>query len=112
MIEINKKLQNYYDIHIFYCINNKEANLPNSCGGKGAELMLQQFKIMCANIPDINIRVNKSGCLGRCKLAKILVIYPESIWYHYNDLEDLQQILQEHIINKKIVTKLILENKQ
>ena len=39
------------------------------------------------------VRINKSGCLDRCELGPVMVIYPEGIWYHYQSREDIDEIL-------------------
>jgi (2Fe-2S) ferredoxin len=36
------------------------------------------------------------------------VIYPEGTWYTYVDKEDLEEILQEHLINGRVVERLRL----
>ena len=55
------------------------------------------------------IRVNNSGCLERCELGPTLVIYPEGVWYHYETKEDVDEILDRHIIGGERVERLLLE---
>jgi (2Fe-2S) ferredoxin len=57
-------------------------------------------------------RVNTAGCLDRCELGPVMVIYPEGAWYHYQSEADIDEILQSHIINKKPVERLLLKNEQ
>ena len=52
------------------------------------------------------IRINKSGCLDRCELGPVMVIYPEGIWYSYKNLDDINEILESHLINNKVVERL------
>ncbi|MEK9943239.1 MAG: (2Fe-2S) ferredoxin domain-containing protein, partial [Gammaproteobacteria bacterium] len=40
------------------------------------------------------IRINKSGCLDRCELGPVMVIYPEGVWYHYQTKDDIDEILE------------------
>ena len=58
-------------------------------------------------IPDI--RVNNAGCLERCELGPNLVIYPEGVWYHFETKDDIDEILERHIIGGERVERLILE---
>jgi len=52
------------------------------------------------------VRVNKAGCLDRCEEGPVCVVYPEGIWYTYIDEEDVDEIIDSHIINGKLVDRL------
>lgn len=54
------------------------------------------------------IRVNKAGCLDRCAQGPVMVIYPEGIWYTMVDQEDVEEIIQSHLINGIPVERLQL----
>ena len=54
------------------------------------------------------VRINQSGCLDRCELGPVLVIYPEGIWYTYQTKEDVDEILQTHLIDGQVVSRLLL----
>jgi (2Fe-2S) ferredoxin len=51
-------------------------------------------------------RVNKAGCLGRCEEGPVLVVYPEAVWYRYADTVDVEEIIQTHLVNGRIVKRL------
>ena len=55
------------------------------------------------------VRVNKSGCLSECAIGPVLVIYPQGIWYKNIDLDDISDIIQETIINDKIIKRLLIK---
>jgi (2Fe-2S) ferredoxin len=55
------------------------------------------------------VRINKSGCLDRCELGPVMVIYPEGIWYHYQSREDIDEILEHHVIGGEPVWRLMLQ---
>jgi (2Fe-2S) ferredoxin len=59
-----------------------------------------------------NIRVNASGCLDRCELGPNMVIYPEGVWYHYDNTDDVDEILQKHLIEGGRVERLMLQPDQ
>jgi (2Fe-2S) ferredoxin len=59
-----------------------------------------------------NIRVNASGCLDRCELGPNMVIYPEGVWYHYDNTDDVDEILQKHLIEGGRVERLVLQPDQ
>jgi len=52
------------------------------------------------------IRVNNSGCLNRCGLGPMLVIYPEGTWYQYQTKEDIDEIIESHLQGGKLVDRL------
>ena len=52
------------------------------------------------------IRINKSGCLDRCEKGPVMVIYPEGVWYAFKTSEDIDEILNSHLLNDKIVERL------
>jgi (2Fe-2S) ferredoxin len=38
------------------------------------------------------------------------VVYPEAVWYTYVDQEDLEEIIQEHLVHGRIVERLQLRS--
>lgn len=58
------------------------------------------------------VRVNASQCLDRCELGPTMVIYPEGIWYTYRTREDLDEILERHIVKGERVERLLLHPDQ
>ncbi|OOZ35955.1 (2Fe-2S) ferredoxin domain-containing protein [Solemya velesiana gill symbiont] len=100
----------YYQRHLFFCVNQREDG----------EACCQQFNARDAHgyvkerlkSMDLHgagqVRANKSGCLGRCERGPVLVVYPEAVWYTYVDREDLDEIIDEHLVNGRIVERLML----
>lgn len=54
------------------------------------------------------MRINKAGCLGRCDDGPVLVVYPDNVWYTYLDEEDVDEIINEHLLHGRIVERLRL----
>ena len=54
------------------------------------------------------IRVNKAGCLDRCADGPVMVVYPEGIWYTLIDQDDVEEIIQSHLIIGAPVARLQL----
>lgn len=52
------------------------------------------------------IRVNGAGCLDRCELGPVVVIYPEGIWYSPKNEADCDAILEQHLRQGQIVEQL------
>lgn len=53
-------------------------------------------------------RVNRSGCLDRCSEGPVAVVYPDAVWYTYDDVDDIDEIIDEHLLNGHIVERLRL----
>ena len=52
------------------------------------------------------VRINQAGCLDRCDEGPVAVVYPDAIWYTYKDEQDLDEIIQKHLIDGEIVERL------
>lgn len=102
----------YYQHHVFLCTNLREHN-KDCCAKRGAKPLLDYLKTKLKLLPDNQqqkIRISHSGCLGRCSLGPLLVIYPESTWYHYQTQRDIDEIIEQHLVKQQIVHRLLLPN--
>ena len=54
------------------------------------------------------VRVNKAGCLDRCAGGPVIVVYPEEVWYSYVDHDDIDEIVDSHLKNGRVVERLRL----
>lgn len=102
--------QPYFEHHVFFCLNQRDpADNRPSCAGCGAKSAQdhakRRIKELGLNGPG-KIRINKSGCLDRCEEGPVLVIYPEGTWYTYVDHDDIDEIIEAHLIGGKIVERL------
>jgi (2Fe-2S) ferredoxin len=59
-----------------------------------------------------NIRANAAGCLDRCEFGPNLVIYPEGVWYRYESTEDVDEIVQKHLVEGGRAERLMLHPEQ
>ena len=101
-----------YDKHIFICVNQRAAGAPRkSCGeAHGMEIVEAFKKKLKEKKLSIKLRAQKSGCLDICDFGQTLVVYPEGIFYVGVSLNDVDEIIEEHIVNHRIVERLKLEN--
>jgi len=104
-------MTNFYQKHLFFCTNRK-INGKKCCAQADPELYIsyaqQLLKEQMVYGPG-KIRVTKSGCLGRCKLGPCAVIYPEGVWYRYENEKDIKTIIDEHLINNRVVDNLLID---
>ncbi|MBL8485396.1 MAG: NAD(P)H-dependent oxidoreductase subunit E [Rhodocyclaceae bacterium] len=98
----------HFKHHVFFCCNQR-AEGENCCNNHGATEMRDYCK---KRVKELKLagqgkaRVNMAGCLDRCDLGPVLVVYPEAVWYTYVDREDIDEIIREHLQHGRIVERL------
>jgi (2Fe-2S) ferredoxin len=48
--------------------------------------------------------------MDRCAEGPCIVIYPQAIWYTYRNQDDVEEIIQEHLVGGRIVERLRLKD--
>lgn len=101
----------YYRQHVFFCTNERTDG-RRCCQQQDAQALRdyakQRIKSLGLSGPG-GVRVNTAGCMDRCEEGPVLVVYPEGIWYTYVDQEDIDDILEQHIIGGNPVERLRLD---
>ncbi|HHM04558.1 MAG TPA: (2Fe-2S) ferredoxin domain-containing protein [Gammaproteobacteria bacterium] len=98
----------YYRHHVFFCTNRRDDG-AQSCGECGALELRHHAKqrIKALNLRGAGgVRINTAGCLDRCGEGPVLVVYPEGVWYSYVDREDIDEIIDEHLVRGRVVERL------
>jgi (2Fe-2S) ferredoxin len=99
----------FYSAHVFCCTNRREAGHPRGCcAEKSAEELRDYLKGRAKEAGLRRVRINAAGCLDRCELGPNMVIYPEGVWYTYKTKEDLDEILDTHLLKGGRVERLML----
>lgn len=101
-----------YEKHIFVCENKRPPEDPRGCcADKGSLEIRSLFKKRIKELGlKTDVRANASGCLDSCEFGVSVVVYPEQIWYGRVTLNDIEEILQSHIINNKPVERLFIKH--
>ncbi len=109
MPQPSKTIEQHYDLHVFCCTNQRpEDHERGSCAALGAADLQAEMKARANELGVKKIRINKSGCLNRCELGPAVVVYPEGIWYSIKTSEDVEEIMQSHILGGNPVERLRL----
>lgn len=99
----------YYKRHIFFCTNEREDG-SQSCQQCNARAMRDYAKARSKELGIAtgkgSVRVNIAGCLDRCGEGPVAVVYPDDVWYTYVDQEDIDEIINEHLVNGRVVKRL------
>ncbi len=83
------------------------------CGGTGCTSSGSQ-QIMEALQDEIKkndlteeVSVVQTGCHGLCALGPIMIIYPDATFYSMVKVEDIPEIVSEHLLKGRVVTRLL-----
>ena len=100
----------YYRKHVFCCVNERPPGHERGCcKDKGAIRLRSYMKVRAKELALDDVRINQSGCLDRCELGPTMVIYPEGVWYRCETTEDIEEILQVHLVEGGRVERLMLK---
>lgn len=85
------------------------------CGGTGctssnSEQIIEKLnEEIKAQGLDKEVNVIRTGCFGLCALGPIMVVYPEGAFYSRVTPEDVPEIVSEHLLKGRIVTRLLYQ---
>lgn len=99
----------YFDAHLFVCCNRRpDGHKRGSCAARGSEKLRDYMKARAKEMGLPRVRVNMAGCLDRCELGPCMVIYPAGVWYRIDSTSDVDQVLERHVRDGKLVEELLL----
>lgn len=98
-----------YKHHVFFCVNQREGGIA-CCNAHGADALRNyakdRIKALGLHEGAASVRINSAGCLGRCDDGPVIVVYPEETWYTYVDKEDIDEIVDRHLVGGQVVERL------
>lgn len=100
----------YYRYHVFFCCNQREPGRA-CCNNHDAQQMRDYAKARVKQLGLAGpgrVRVNQAGCMDRCEEGPVVAVYPEGVWYTYVDRADVDEIIDEHLCNGRVVERLRL----
>ena len=90
-----------YRSHILVCGGT-------GCTSSGSEEIIQALQTeIDKNGLTSEVSVVKTGCHGLCALGPIMIVYPEASFYSMVKVEDIPEIVSEHLLKGRVVTRLL-----
>ncbi len=95
--------------HVFVCTGK-------SCSANDSQATLEKFweVLKEKNLlygkrgsSEGNVIVTTCGSIGLCQIGPAVMIYPEGIWYHSVQPQDVEEIVEEHLIRGNPVQRLL-----
>ena len=83
------------------------------CTSSGSMKLYDRFATLLAEKGlDKEVKLVKTGCFGLCAAGPVVIVYPEGAFYSGIQTEDVDTIVEEHLIKGRIVTKLLYKDSQ
>ena len=80
------------------------------CTSSGSQQIIETLKeeIKKAGL-EKEVSVVQTGCHGLCALGPIMIVYPDASFYSMVKVEDIPEIVQEHLLKGRVVTRLLYQ---
>lgn len=102
-----------YKKHVFVCTNQRPAGARVCCGEAHGLALVAAFKKLIKDKGlNAEIRAQRTGCMETCELGPSVVVYPEGVFYGKVQLEDVEEIVSEHLENDRVVERLAMDYAQ
>jgi (2Fe-2S) ferredoxin len=99
--------------HVFVC-TGKSCSAVDSAAVRDAferELKsrgLQYGKLSKGCSPEGTVVLTECASVGFCAIGAAVMIYPDGVWYAQVRAKDVPEIVEEHILNGRVVERLAL----
>ena len=80
------------------------------CTSSGSQRIIDRLeKEIAATGLSEEVGVVKTGCFGLCALGPIMIVYPEGTFYSMVQEDDIPEIVAEHLLKGRVVTRLLYD---
>ncbi len=82
----------------------------SGCTSSGSKKIIDRLEkeIVAQGLKE-EVGVVKTGCFGLCALGPIMIVYPEGTFYSMVKEEDIPEIVAEHLLKGRVVTRLLYD---
>lgn len=87
--------------HILVCENV-------DCASRGSIALVSKMRNLIKKCGmQADFKITRTSCMGRCGEGPTVVVYPDGIWYRNVQEEDAETLVNQHLLNDKLVSKLV-----
>jgi (2Fe-2S) ferredoxin len=90
------------NLHVFVCTTVGRHH----CGGLGSEKILLRMRDELERRGLTHVRTTRMGCNQQHHQGPILVVYPDGVWYGNLRVDDVDDIISEHLVGGRPVERL------
>jgi len=99
--------------HIFVCTGTSCSALDSAAVKAAFERELLQRRMLFGKEkkgknPRGSVVLTECGSVGFCAIGAAVMVYPDGIWYAQVRADDVPEIIEEHIVNGRVVERLAL----
>ena len=101
--ELENKIVDNVRAHVLVCAGT-------GCTSSGSKSIIEELNTQLENAGIANeINVIPTGCFGLCALGPIMIVYPEGAFYSCVKVEDIKEIVEEHLKGGNVVKRLLYQ---
>ncbi len=95
---------NIYRAHVLICGGT-------GCTSSSSDKIQNEFELKIKEKGlDKEVKVVRTGCFGLCEAGPIVIVYPEGAFYSHVKVEDVEEIVEEHLLKGRIVKRLLYKD--
>ena len=96
-----------FHYHVYLCTQEKPDGAP-CCAARGGQAVLDALRAELgkAGLGD-EVQITTSGSIGLCERGPNLVVYPGGFWYSGVQVADIPELVREHFLNGRPVSRLV-----
>jgi len=92
--------------HLFICTQQKPEGVTCCPGNRSLRVLQAVERELISQGLDNEVQVTTCGCLGMCDDGPIVITYPEGVWYHKVQEEDVPESVNSHLRLGQVVSRL------